>query len=572
MTLAHNARGEFDQHAATELKLFIDNRAELMGPNSQGDYIRRALLKRIKKGTFDQARSVDAWMHLVDSGAQRYAKEFADRRDWHQIFSVPTRRAVATEIAEEFYTEAKLGNYDPNRSSPKPLSGYAYETTNHWQESSDEDWDTVMYTPTGSEKFVGVRTVDGSRVNVWKGADGYVAQLEHMTRNHKGLLRRNGGTDYLIRKQSNGRFYLYSFDAWTDAVSILLESANGYDDEAAAFRAATRHANRIGTLSAVVKRENADGGFTQVGSTGDRYSPGRGLTRNADLPKPRRTVDTSLSRVSRMEREQHQREKPFDPEKRYPRGTKPHHFAINPTDPRDVPHNLRAVRVSYYRDDPDRNGQSVKYDTFENGTAAEGEPQWYEIEDASGSDYSGGSVARANYNELVKLLEEHHPEDQTPVAWVSAYGGHNTKALFVVYDELDDEIKETLGALTDYPVVDDEALSELEGEEQDEAWDNFYKRDFERAVMKGVNAEYPDEEEVDDWPDDTDSSVLLRVAMDLSNTYWEHTTEGPYLDMKRVVPVAVDLITGVKQEPGHSVEDHKEIEKIRHGFDLELPK
>ena len=53
------------------------------------------------------------------------------------------------------------------------------------------------------------------------------------------------------------------------------------------------------------------------------------LRRNADLPKPRPRVDTSLSRVSRLEREHTQRERPFDPEARYPRGTKSHHFAIN---------------------------------------------------------------------------------------------------------------------------------------------------------------------------------------------------------------------------------------------------
>lgn len=37
-----------------------------------------------------------------------------------------------------------------------------------------------------------------------------------------------------------------------------------------------------------------------------------------------------LSSVRRMTREHEEREKPFDPERRYPRETKPHHFAVNP--------------------------------------------------------------------------------------------------------------------------------------------------------------------------------------------------------------------------------------------------
>jgi hypothetical protein len=53
------------------------------------------------------------------------------------------------------------------------------------------------------------------------------------------------------------------------------------------------------------------------------------LRRNADLPRPRPKIDTSLSRVRRIESEHTRRERPFDPEARYPRETKSHHFALN---------------------------------------------------------------------------------------------------------------------------------------------------------------------------------------------------------------------------------------------------
>jgi hypothetical protein len=53
------------------------------------------------------------------------------------------------------------------------------------------------------------------------------------------------------------------------------------------------------------------------------------MARNAEAPPPprrRRTADPSLRRVRQLvERE----ERPFEPERRYPRETKPHHFVVN---------------------------------------------------------------------------------------------------------------------------------------------------------------------------------------------------------------------------------------------------
>jgi hypothetical protein len=115
--LAANA-GRLDEEAASELKLYIDNTAELMGPGSQGDAIRKNLRRKIAKGTFDLERSVDAWMYLVESGAKRYEREFGTPGTWHQMFSVPTRRAVARELAEDFQSES--GEMTANTEMPFP--------------------------------------------------------------------------------------------------------------------------------------------------------------------------------------------------------------------------------------------------------------------------------------------------------------------------------------------------------------------------------------------------------------------------------------------------------------------
>ena len=80
--------------------------------------------------------------------------------------------------------------------------------------------------------------------------------------------------------------------------------------------------------------------------------------------------------------------------------------SVSVDDMRDVPKCLRAVRMSAWRDAPAANGESVCYGTFEHGTARAGDPQWFEVEPATGSDYSGGTVTLANQRELKRLLTE----------------------------------------------------------------------------------------------------------------------------------------------------------------------
>jgi hypothetical protein len=133
-------------------------------------------------------------------------------------------------------------------------------------------------------------------------------------------------------------------------------------------------------------------------------------------------------------------------------------------DLRDVPKCLRAVRLNAWREGPTGNGDSVCYGTFEQGTARAGDPQWFEVEPATGSDYSGGTVTLANQRELKRLLAECENPALPDCVWCTAYGGHDSYALFVVYKSLPEEIREVLGALDDYPSVDDEAVSDLECE------------------------------------------------------------------------------------------------------------
>jgi hypothetical protein len=102
------SRGEFDQHAATELVIYADNTRELV---PQKEAIARNLLRKIRAGTYDSTRAVVAWRHWIDAAAKRYAKEFGTG-NMAEIFSVPTREWAAREIAHRNQLMLNAGEWD----------------------------------------------------------------------------------------------------------------------------------------------------------------------------------------------------------------------------------------------------------------------------------------------------------------------------------------------------------------------------------------------------------------------------------------------------------------------------
>ena len=62
--------------------------------------------------------------------------------------------------------------------APTMQTGYAFETPApaDWFRCSSELWDTVVHTAAGAERFVGIRRIDGTRVNVWEGTGVFLAQ------------------------------------------------------------------------------------------------------------------------------------------------------------------------------------------------------------------------------------------------------------------------------------------------------------------------------------------------------------------------------------------------------------
>lgn len=111
--LAENrAREPVDEAAADELLLYLDNDARFSPDSSAG--IGRAVivnqLKKWRRGTYDASRAPKAWLYVVDSAAQGYAREFGGQ--WHRLFNKPTRESVATELARRFERDAADGQLD----------------------------------------------------------------------------------------------------------------------------------------------------------------------------------------------------------------------------------------------------------------------------------------------------------------------------------------------------------------------------------------------------------------------------------------------------------------------------
>lgn len=145
---------------------------------------------------------------------------------------------------------------------------------------------------------------------------------------------------------------------------------------------------------------------------------------------------------------------------------------------------------------------------------------------STGSDYSGSTVTRANY----LYIEEEYGED-----WVHiVYGGYDTYAIAVgltglLQSDRFDEFCEILEGLEDYPLIDDEALYQLEMEAADEAWECW----VEDAFKSSLEEKFEDYEF--EWPDDL--RTFFEEKREESNTYWECEGYGPdmYINVNKVI-------------------------------------
>lgn len=94
-----------DEHMVEELQLYIENDYQLT--RSQMEPIRTNLANKMANGVYDHKQAPKMWKYLADAGAKKYTKEMPGT-----TFDVPTRKAVAQNMADEFLDQAKVGDWD----------------------------------------------------------------------------------------------------------------------------------------------------------------------------------------------------------------------------------------------------------------------------------------------------------------------------------------------------------------------------------------------------------------------------------------------------------------------------
>jgi len=174
---------------------------------------------------------------------------------------------------------------------------------------------------------------------------------------------------------------------------------------------------------------------------------------------------------------------------------------------------------------------AVKYlEALSTDATEEGELYFF-LPYASGSDYSGSTVEAANHREFLESYGEE------AFVW-EAHGGFNTYAvvlgltgLLECADDTFDAVVGIVEGLENYPLIDDEALSKLESDNANEAWESWVAGDFRRALEKKFdNAEF-------DWPADSDLRALFEKKAEKANEYWFNEGYGPdmYIRVDKVV-------------------------------------
>ena len=177
----------------------------------------------------------------------------------------------------------------------------------------------------------------------------------------------------------------------------------------------------------------------------------------------------------------------------------------------------------------------------------------------SGSDYSGSAVERANFQTFLAEFG-----DLPGVHRV--FGGHGTYAVAVAAKTYQvarrapaashhalvarlAEMYEALVALEEYPVLDDEALYDIEREWQDEAWGSTICGDYLSALASRI-ADLAGEHDVDadiEWlaVDDGEVRRTFETTAADAGVYWESEHSSAWIDAEAVAQATpLNAVTG----------------------------
>ena len=139
----------------------------------------------------------------------------------------------------------------------------------------------------------------------------------------------------------------------------------------------------------------------------------------------------------------------------------------------------------------------------------------------SGEYHPTGVVGKAN----LEVWEEEFEEGENDW-WFIRKEAYSTRALVIdtEADNIPDEAFEMLSALQDTYVLDDDVLTRIKNEEQEEAWESWARREFGDHIEKIFDIELED--------DDLDE--IFEIGRERANEEWSHTSEGPWINVEKV--------------------------------------
>ena len=142
----------------------------------------------------------------------------------------------------------------------------------------------------------------------------------------------------------------------------------------------------------------------------------------------------------------------------------------------------------------------------------------------SGSRFSGHSVHWSNYTTFLKLYG-----DQPGV--FNLDGGYDAYGVAVRLADISKDMLNTLLSMDQYASLDDEEVARVELEAISDAWEDWGRHDFLRAIER----EFPDKEAEIDAMTDTDLLELFETLRQRLGAQWVHETGNrSYIDVDRI--------------------------------------
>lgn len=146
----------------------------------------------------------------------------------------------------------------------------------------------------------------------------------------------------------------------------------------------------------------------------------------------------------------------------------------------------------------------------------------------SGGDYSSScAVEYSNYLEWQEIFT-----DTLSVDWWTVSGGYGSYGIAIRVDTENEEILEMIASLSDYCVINDDRVSEIEMEWQDYSYRDYVARDF----IEGIEKEFRIELFIDDPEDNDLVFTLFQSCADRANEYWEVEQHGSaYIRVEKLI-------------------------------------